>query len=336
MQTAASGPQFGDIQTLLERSEPRPRVNWFWYGVGAFLLVSLIGAYISQSSPTGRALVEGGSVLLTIGVIGGMSLFTFLTLRQMRDAQLQIEAAAELVQLRRWPQAHAMLEQILSQPVRTHAMRFEALIYLTSVLARYDRFEDALAVQDHLLATNRVDATTERAIKLGRAMAMLRLDRLFDADRAIADLRRGEARDQSGGLALIEIYRDVKTGHPAEAIDIFKLRKELMRDQLGHRVADAYALVAKSHDQLDQPTEAQGAFTSATQLSTFDELVRRYPELADLPAKYQMSAAPDAGRTPPPLGGVGSALADVLPMPSSNTGSTKTEDAQPNLGGGAP
>jgi len=299
-----------DVQQLLELSEPRPRVNWFWYGVGAFLLVSLLGAYVSEISPTGRMLVEGGSVLLTIGIIGGMSLFTFLTLRQMRDAQLQIESAAELVQLRRWPQAQAMLQQILSQPVRTHAMRFEALIYLTSVLARYDRFDDAMIVQDHLLATNRIDAVTERAIKLGRAMAMLRQDRLFDADRAISDLRRGDARDQSGGLALIEIYRDVKTGHPAEAIEIFQLRRELMRDQLGHRVADAYVLLAKAHDQLNQADEAQRAFTSATLLASFDELSRRYPDVADLAQKYQMAKAPDSNQTPPPLPNVGSALAD--------------------------
>ncbi len=306
-ETPPGNPPWQDVQWLLDASEPRPRVNYFWYGVGAFLFVSLGGAYLAETTPNGQILVQGVSILLTVGLIAGMSFFTMFAMQRLKAAQQQIEAAAELVQLRRWQQASVMLTQILSQPVRTHAMRFEALLYLISVLTRYDRFEDALAVQEHLLENN-LDPTTERAIKLGRAMAMLRLDRLFDADRAIADLRRGEARDTSGGLALVEIFRDIKTGHPAEAIEIAGQRSEILRDQLSHRVADVHVLVAKAHDQLEQPAEAQRAFTNATLLAPFEELVRRYPEVAGLDQKYAVARAPDAAPAmPDTLGGSGPA-----------------------------
>ncbi len=302
-----------DVPALLESSRPRQRVNWFWYGAGVFLLISLGAAYLSASSPTGRLIVEGGSVFVTIAIIGGMSAITAVTLKRVRAAQLQIEAAAELVQLRRWPQASAILTQILSQPVRTPAMRFEALLYLATVLARNERFDDAIAVYDHLLESNRMDTNTERAIKLGRAMALLRQDRLVDADRAIGDLRRGEAREISGGLALIEIYRDIKTGHPAEAIELFELRRTLMRDQLGHRVGDAHALVAKAYDLLDQIDAAQRELTNATRLVSIEDLLRRYPELSDLRAKYRTAMLPTIERrtpspgTPGEGGGEGSA-----------------------------
>jgi len=296
---------FLDVPALLQSSLPKPRVNWFWYGAGLFLLISLAAAYISASSATGKMIVEGGSVFVTIGIISAMSAITALTVRKVRASQLQIEAAAELVQLRRWPEAGLMLSQILSKPARTPSMRFEAMLYLTTVLTRYDRFDDAIAVYEHLLEGQRLDPGTERAIKLGRAMAMLRQDALVDADRAIGDLRRGEGRETSGGLALIEIYRDVKTGHPAEALATFHLRHDLMRDQLAHRVADAHALAAKAYDLLGQEADAQREFTHATLLSSLDELQRRYPELASLRSKYRVAEmpgrGPDLAQTPLPL-----------------------------------
>ena len=113
-----SGPPFVDVQALLDSSRPKQRVNWFWYSVGIFLLISLGAAYISASSPTGKMIVEGGSVFFTIGLITVMSMVTAFTVRKVRASQMQIEAAAELVQLRRWPQAGALLTQILSCPER--------------------------------------------------------------------------------------------------------------------------------------------------------------------------------------------------------------------------
>ena len=91
---------------------------------------------------------------------------------------------------------------------------------------------------------------------------------------------------------LVEIYRDVKTGHPAEAIKTFELTLSSLRDQLGHRVADAYILIAKAHDLLQQENEARANYQKATLLAPAAELHRRYPETAMLAEKYQPAAAP--------------------------------------------
>jgi hypothetical protein len=171
-------------------------------------------------------------------------------------------------------------------------MRCQALVYLASVLARYHRFDDAIAVQDHLLDNELIDAPLAFALRVGRAMAMLREDHLFDADRAISELRRLEGTGESAGLALVEIYRDVKTGHPDEAIDLFETKLPAMRDQLGHRVADAYALAARAYDLRSRDADARDAWAKATLLAPPGELVRRYPEVTVIAEKFPASPAP--------------------------------------------
>jgi hypothetical protein len=61
---------------------------------------------------------------------------------------------------------------------------------------------------------------------------------------------------------------------------------------LGHRVADAHALVARAHDLLGQEPEARAAYERATLLAPPAELQRRYPELAKLAEKFAPSIAP--------------------------------------------
>ena len=285
---------FLDVPTLLEASQPRPRVGWFWYGAGGFLLVVFGATLLSGHSETGKKLVDSLSALLMVGLIAGMMVLTVLTVRRHRAEQQEVEAASELVQLRRWPQAAILLGEVLSRPARSLGLRSQALIYLGAVLARYHRFDDAITVYNHLLDHNLVDGGAAYGLRLGRVMAMLREDHLFDADRAIAELRRmsSGAGVDSGGLALVEIYRDVKTGHPDEAVAIFEDKLPALRDQLGHRVADAYALAARAYDLLGRTAEAQDAYTRATLLAPLVELHRRYPDVEKLAGRYQPASAP--------------------------------------------
>jgi tetratricopeptide (TPR) repeat protein len=293
-QPAAPSFDFLNVPALLDASQPRARVGLLWYALGGFLLVVLGAALVSTSSATGKHLVDALSAVLMVLLIAGLAAFTAVTVRRHRADQQALEAAGELVQLRRWPQAATLLRDLLSRPARTNALRSQALIYLGSVLARYHRFDDAIAVFDHLLEHDLLDGGAAHGVRLGRAMAMLREDHLFDADRALAEVRRtvAQAGVDSAGLALVEIYRDVKTGHPDEAVAIFEARLDVLRDQLGHRVADAYALAARAYDLLGRTTEAQDAYTRATLLAPLVELHRRYPEVQKLEGKYQPAPAP--------------------------------------------
>jgi tetratricopeptide (TPR) repeat protein len=185
-----------------------------------------------------------------------------------------------------------MLQTMLSRPARSPLARAQSLLYLAMVLARYHRFEDSVAVHDYILGEIPLDDVTDHAVRLGRAMSLLREDNLLDADRAIAELRRTSRGVDSAGLALVEIYRDVKTGHPAEAIEMFEKQLQVLRRQLSHRVADAWALVARAYDLLDRRQDAQTAYDNATLLMPLAELTRRYPEISPLATKYQPAPAP--------------------------------------------
>jgi hypothetical protein len=321
---------FLNVPGLLEQSQPRAAGMRLWQAFGLFILVVLVSALLSSQGGEMARLVSFFSYIVMLGLVGGMILISRSAFNQARGEQMMLESVEELVRLRRWPDAAAMLDQLLSRPTRTPQARAQGLIFLTGVLARYNRFDDAIAVQNELLEHVPLDPGTQHGLRLARAMAMLRADHLFDADRAISELRRQvsragramiEARPESeivpasatgatgeselpnpdqpqslsAGLALVELYRDVKTGHPAEAVELFNSTLPALRSQLGHRLADAHALAARAYDLLDNPAEAQQHYHNATLLSPPVELHRRYPETQALAQKYRSAQPPQEG-----------------------------------------
>jgi tetratricopeptide (TPR) repeat protein len=283
-------PAFLEVAALIERSEPRARHGWLAYAAGVFLLLVVLTTYLSLQGLTG--VVQSLSALAMLGVMVTLVAITWNAAKRQRAEMQQVEAVEELVQLRRWPQAALLVQSMLSEPTRSLVARVQALVYLSSILARYQRFEDAIAVQTYLLTHVGMDDRSSHGLRLGRAMAMLREDHLVDADRAISELRRSEGGKESGGLALVEIYRDVKTGHPAEAIERFEKSLPMFQEQLGHRTGDAYALLAKAYDMLGRSDEARTAYEKATLLTAVSELDRRYPEVATLRGKYPLAPIP--------------------------------------------
>lgn len=283
---------FFDVNRLLASSVPRARGSWGWYGAGVFLLILMLTSYLSGQFPQVQKAIEGFSTLALIAVMGAVIAVSWAAARAMQREQFQLESVEELMQLRRWGEAAALLQTLFSSPMRSVHARLQGLLYLASVLGRYHRFADAIAVYDHILDTMNLDEEGVYGIKMARAMSQLRDDRLFDVDRAINELRRVRGAEESAGLALVEIYRDVKTGHPQEAADLFEQRRSVIRKQLGVRVADAIALAARAHDMLGHGEQAGALYDQATLLVPEAELARRYPEVAPLIGKYRAAAAP--------------------------------------------
>ena len=280
-----------DVERLLGSSEPQPRVNPVWWVGGVCLVILLVTALVGGQSAQARQIVEIVSALVMVGMVTAISAISVYSVRVLRSEQQRVDGLGEMIQLRRWPDATLGLDQFLSQPSRTLQGRAQALVYLAQVLSRLGRFDDAMAVQNYLIDEKILDPAGTAAIRLARAMAMLRQDHLFDADRAISELRRGPA-GQTAALALVEIYRDVKTGHPTEAIELFERKLPALRDELGHRVSDAYVLIARAYDLLNRQEEARVAFRNATLLAPVAELFRRYPEVQKMAERYQPAPAP--------------------------------------------
>ena len=283
---------FLDVGALLELSRPQPRANWVGFvGMGCLALATYtaVAGIRSGGGGTGQPMVDALLLGMTAVSVGGF----VLAVRKHRRQFQTVEAIEEMVQLRRWEPAGLLLDRFLSNPVRSPRLWVRALVQLAAVLARHHRFADAVTVDEFLLEHDGLlDDGAGYGVRAMRAMALLREDALLDADRAISDLRRRGPARASGPLALVEIYRDVKTGHPAEAIELFAARHDVLRQHLGHRVADAHALVARAYDMVGRDAEAAAAYGRATALAPAAELHRRYPELAPLAGKYPPTPAP--------------------------------------------
>ena len=294
-QTAAptfSPPPFLDVNTLIESSRPVARVPWLFYMACTFGVVSLIGMVQgSNASPFFKTLQATTEILIFPTLIAA-AVGSIISVRRFRAQQQALDSIEEMIQLRRWEPAGMLLDRFLSMPMRSVGLWAQALVDLASLLGRHHRFEDAIAVQSFVIEHELLDDQSDFFLRLARTMAMLREDHLVDADRAINDLRRRDPDRQSGGLALVEIFRDVKTGHPDEAIGLFAKYLPKMQQQLGHRVADAHALVARAYDLLGQEPEARAAYERATLLAPPAELQRRYPELVKLAEKFTAAIAP--------------------------------------------
>jgi len=294
-------PGFLNVEHLLDRANAahRPQIPKLFFFVGGVALVLMAAAYLSPTGTNVVRLLEILFPLLALGLVGAMLYSSTNAVRKHRGEVRQLEAVEEFIQLRQWGSAGMAIDGLFNgdEPARSPLVRSQALIFLSVVLARYGRFTDAITVQNFLLENVPFDPGTDYALRVGRVMAMLREDHLFDADRAINELRRltdrsGQNPDATAGLTLVEMYRDVKTGHPVEAVELFESRMETLSDRLGHRVADAYALVSRAYDLLDRTTEAQAAWKRATQLAPAMELARRYPELIACTTKYEPTTAP--------------------------------------------
>jgi hypothetical protein len=282
--------QMLDVPTLLEASQPVARAPWAWFGFLFLGGLAITGTLYRPSGPQAagaQALLN----LLLFSLLAGMFALTMFTNRSVLREQAALTRAGELLQLRRWPEAARLLDETLSSPMRSHPGRLQALAFLAALLARYHRFGEAIEVYEHVLSVQGLDPGTVHGLKLGRALAQLRDDRLYDADRSLADLRR-VAGSESPGLELVELYREFKTGHARDAVERFNRCLPLLKRGLGHRCADAWSLAAGANHVLGEAAAAQRCWTIATALMPPLELTQRFPELAAVASACQPCPTP--------------------------------------------
>ncbi|MDW8263223.1 MAG: hypothetical protein RMJ35_11920 [Phycisphaerales bacterium] len=271
---------------------PRPRANLFRWMAGGLLtgmLLSLVSFGTAAEGQVAWRVFLAGLLLAFVALVLALSM---AVIRGQRLEAERLAAIEEMVTLRHWPAAAAALQELLMSPMHSISARVQALMFLAAVLARYHRFSEAIEVHDHLLGWVDLDEPSALMLRAARAMALLREDRLIDADRAISELRRMPGASTSALVALVELYRDVKTGHHAEAIEIFNRHRDRFGPQLGHRAADAFLLAAVAHFERDDEPAARALFEDATLLAPPIELLRRYPESRRLFERFPPAPAP--------------------------------------------
>jgi len=323
-----------DVGALLEQSRPSAGSR----RIG--LLVPV--AWMCVFAAAAVRLPAGEQTLISLLAIGVTVAISFVVRAAAGGAARERQTLSQFednLALKQIAAALGGLIAMLSRPMRTAEGRLRALILLATALARSDRQDEALQLYDELLDREHLGGPGADVVRVARAMAMLRADRLFDADRAITDLRQRlkrpadlpppqpkppadfENEDEAAepapepamvpladlepaagltehgtrlyaGVRLVELYRDVKTGHPDDALASFEVERDALRRGLGHRYAEALALIAAAHDRLGHADEAARAFSDATALAPVVDLIRKYPELAALPSKYAVTPPP--------------------------------------------
>src|SRR3954469_3824276 len=119
-------PPFLPVQELLELSRPEPRVAWVGWGAGLLLGIVIGSALLTSHFEALRTPVRAISVVAMFAVVALLMSATVATVRRHQEAQRAVDAAGEMVQLRRWAEAAMLLQQILSRPARTANQRTQA------------------------------------------------------------------------------------------------------------------------------------------------------------------------------------------------------------------
>jgi hypothetical protein len=273
--TNGSAESAFSVQRLLETSEPRRSV-----GLGAPLF---LGGIIIATLLTIQG--KGAWVQAVLpGVLAGLIIFSVLhsmrVAKVVRREQEGLRLSDEAIRLGRWDEAEARLVGMLSAPFQRVQTRYQALLFLSSLLARLGRHEDSLKLHDYLLATAQMPQPISFSLRCARAYALLREERLTDAYEAIGQLRREDGN--SAMLNLLEMYRLVKMGHREDAMQLFEQKRMQMTRQIGHRMGDAWALVGVAARNSGKMEDAARCRRNALLLGNADEIARRFPECAAL------------------------------------------------------
>lgn len=245
-------------------------------------LIAITGVLLLVAGAGGFALPGRLAAIILLGALA-TALVTHLRrmARTLRDEQRRAEALQDAIRLRRWPTAYRMVSDLVAVKGRNPRAQVQILTLLTLLLGREGRFDEAAALQGALL--QRITGPAAATLRVGRIMALLRCDRLVDADAVLRDLQRsvasGEApAEATGGLRLTEMLRDLVTNHLEEVLAAYHHHLNELREGLGVRVADAHAVAAVAFHRLGEMENAAEAWRKATLLTGPAELVRRYPE----------------------------------------------------------
>lgn len=278
-------------QALLA-SAPRPR-----FPLVPMLMVGAIavGGGLLLSNPpddTARMAQLLFSTMIVVGAVGVATVWGAYMARRLRDEDAAVGRAEAAIMLRRHDAATWELAALVGAPMLSPLARARALAAYVTMLARTGRHDEAVRATDALLAEGVPDAMVP-ALRAVRTIALLRDDRLIDADRAINDLRKLGRDGQPGAfLALVEAYRDVRTGHGDDVLSHHTRRRALVRDALGTRVADLDALAAWAALRHGDEPGAAALWRRATVVRPAPELIWLYPELAEVAARLAPPNSP--------------------------------------------
>lgn len=270
---------------VLAASRPRPRVPVYHVAVIAFV-ATLAGMFFGDGITDGASLVRKiVPLIVPLGVLAFALCWGAHLAAEMRAEDRAVGNAEDALHAERLELAAHIIANLTASAMYSNANRFRALWVYIGALLDLRRFDDVVSASGQMLAEG---VPSDMAGPLWAAMAysLLREDRLVDATGALHELRKLSRSDSAGPapamLALVEMYRDVTSGHPDEVLESHAKHRDAIAAALGYRVSDADALAALAAHLRQRHDFAATLWQRATLLQPAAELLTRYPELQPL------------------------------------------------------
>jgi hypothetical protein len=258
----AAGGAFLDVPRLLDASLPRGAMGRWLLLLPPIGLLGLVTAVFLMLLSPGRGLLLPLVALASLAISAAAMMALSRLASGVKAERQKVAQIDELITLRHFAPAGSGLVTLLSRPMRLGQTRMLALIQLARVLMRYERFDEGIDVADAVMGDRHADAGTRFAVGCGRAMALLRAGRLYDAGEAISQLRREVSRLDDAVRRMADRMGSADGGLGA-------------RD----RSADEEGSLDLEADEADSPRPASVLGTAAGRTPGFDSVALTLVEL---------------------------------------------------------
>ncbi|NIA06891.1 MAG: hypothetical protein GWP14_04500 [Actinobacteria bacterium] len=272
-----------NFTNLVENSQPKRRLTrigiFILIGVGLLLWSLLVGA--------GSERGEFVSLMLLWIILIGVLVSIFINAARRQGIIRCSRKAADLCLLERWDEAIEPLQKVLNKPVNQPQIRYQGLLELAGVAEHTGKLDQSRQIYQ-AIGQEQPHGPLGRLALVGEAIVLLKLDQLADAE---AVIRRLEVSVEGPGLKslvlLARLYQQIKTGHYSEALEDEANKCELARLGLSTKAGYVYGMLALAHkNQTENQDQAKKYWRQATMLIRPENLVRKFPELAQLEQAY--------------------------------------------------
>jgi hypothetical protein len=279
--------------------------------VSAALVAGLF--FAGATDEPARSIQRMAALLIPAGVLAFSIFWSAQLGAELRNEERRVAALEDARRRGDSGWLRLAISDMLGRSMMSPLNRVRALEVYVHLLSDSGRFEEASETVEGMLADG-VPLTMVAPLRAARVYAMLRDQRLVDADRALSELRRTDpdvelSRQGEALVVLLQLYRDAVTGHGEEALRLLDAKRGVVARQLGVRVAEADALGAHAALSVGRPDEAALLWSRATLLLTPQALLARYPQLQS--TSSQLPAAP----TPVELQPTTAVQTTFAPMP---------------------
>ncbi len=294
-----------DFTDLIASSRPRRKLT----KIGTFILIGFI--LLIWSLLTSPETEQGQLIymLLSLAILIGLGISVAGSVTRRKGLAKWSRQASDLCLQEKWSQAIEPLRRLLGKPVPLAQIRYQGLLELAGVAEHTGQLEEATEIYE-AIAREQPQGLLGSLALVGKAIVLLKLDQLADADTIIRRLEVSvESRSLKSLVLLGRLYQQIKTGHYADALIEKSSKCELARTGMSTKAAYVYALLALAHRHQEMSASSDQAagnspeasdsnaevlWQQATMLLGPDILVEKFPELTELKETYP-SAPPLPG-----------------------------------------